>query len=135
MRNTSIDRVMTSEPAYVSPKTTVAEARALLEFGDLHHLPVVEKGELKGIVSSADLLKLFLLDDPQHPPTAVTVGSLMAKSPKTLPVTATLRDAALVLTAGNFHALPVVDDNGALKGIVTSTDLGLYLLRHLPRRR
>lgn len=133
MRNTSIERVMTSNPAFVSPKTTVAEARALLEYGDLHHLPVLEKGRLVGIVTSADLLKLFLLDDPAHPPAAVTVESLMAREPKTLPLTATLRDAAQVLTAGNYHALPVVDGNGALVGIVTSTDLGLYLLRHLSR--
>ncbi len=133
MRNANIERVMTRNPATVAPWTSAADARELLEFGDLHHLPVVRDGKLEGIVSSADLLKLFLLDDPAHPPSAVTVESLMARNPKTLAQTATLRDAAEALASGGFHALPVVDDDGALVGIVTSTDLGLYLLNHLPR--
>ncbi len=132
MRNTSIERVMTTDPTAVTPETPVAAVQSLLEFGELHHLPVISDGKLVGIVSSADLLKLYLMDGSSHAPKAVKISSIMVPAPKTLPRTATLRDAALALSTGSFHALPVVDDDMTLVGIVTSSDLGIYLLRHLP---
>ncbi len=133
MRNTSVERVMTVKPAVVSPDTSVAEARDILEFGDLHHLPVVTDGRLVGIVSTADLLKLYLIDNAEQTPSGVTVSSIMASDPVTLPQSATLREAVETLSYGSFHALPVVDEDGMLVGIITSTDLNLYLLKHLPR--
>ncbi len=133
MRNTSVERVMTVDPATISPDTSVSEVRDILEYGDLHHLPVVEDGRLVGIVSSADLLKLYLISDSLRTPAGVTVDSIMARNPLTLSRTATLREAAEKLSYGGFHALPVIDEDRALAGIITSTDLNLYLLRHLPR--
>lgn len=133
MRNTSVERVMTVDPATISPDTNVADVRDILEFGDIHHLPVVVDGRLVGIVSSADLLKLYLISDTVRMPSGVTVDSIMARNPLTLSRTATLREAAEKLSYGGFHALPVIDEDRTLAGIITSTDLNLYLLRHLPR--
>ena len=133
MRNISVERVMTDNVATIRPDTTVGTARNVLEFGDLHHLPVVDEGRLVGIVSTADLLKLYLIDDITRTPTGVKVSSIMATNPVTLPRTANLRDAAETLSHGGFHALPIVDEDMQLVGIITSTDLNLYLLRHLPR--
>lgn len=133
MRNVSVERVMTPNPATIRPFMTVGTARNVLEFGDLHHLPVVDEGRLVGIVSTADLLKLYLIDDLTRTPTGVKVSSIMVTDPVTLPRSANLRDAAETLSQGGFHALPIVDEDMQLLGIITSTDLNLYLLRHLPR--
>ncbi len=124
---------MSTNPSVVSPTTSVADARRFLEYTDLHHLPVVEDGRLVGMLSSADLLKLYLLDDADAPPRAVAVSSIMVRDPDVLPGTATLRDAAEVLARSGYHSLPVVDDNGSLAGIITSADLARYLLHHIPR--
>jgi CBS domain-containing protein len=54
------------------------------------------------------------------------IHDLMNKSPTTIPQTGTIRDAARLLGARSFHALPVVDGEN-LVGFVTSTDLIRYL--------
>ncbi|MFM7834732.1 MAG: CBS domain-containing protein [Planctomycetaceae bacterium] len=45
----------------------------------------------------------------------------------TMPATGTVRDAAVILSRGGFHSVPVVDGT-RLAGIVTSTDLIHYLV-------
>ncbi len=132
MRNTFIDRVMTTDPVAIQPSDSVATARRHLEAGGIHHLPVVSDGRLVGMVSTADLLKLYLLDNVRDAEGDTTVDQIMAREPVTLDIGSTLRDAAGMLSAGAFHALPVVDGEGRLTGIVTSTDMVAYLLKQIP---
>jgi CBS domain-containing protein len=123
---------MTTDPVKIGPGDSAAEARELLESSAIHHLPVVENGKLVGIVSSADLLKLYMLDDEVALSALATVSQIMELNPVILAVTATLRDAAEKLMSGGFHALPVVDADRNLVGIVTSVDLIDALLKSLP---
>jgi len=123
MRDIAIDKVMTSDPATVSPQSSAAEARRLLESNVIHHLPVVEGDRLVGIVSSSDLLKLHLLDDKMAIFARATVDQIMETNVTVLDKNSTLREAVEKLSIGNFHALPVVDRKRRLLGIVTSTDL------------
>jgi CBS domain-containing membrane protein len=123
MRDIAINKVMTSDPATVSPQSSAAEARRLLESNVIHHLPVVEGNRLVGIVSSSDLLKLHLLDDKMAIFTRATVDQIMETNVTVLGKNSTLREAVEKLSMGNFHALPVVDKRRRLLGIVTSTDL------------
>lgn len=123
MRDIAIDKVMTSDPATVSPQSSAAEARRLLESNVIHHLPVVEGDRLVGIISSSDLLKLHLLDDKMAIFARATVDQIMETNVTVLGKNSTLRDAVEKLSMGNFHALPVVDRKRRLLGIVTSTDL------------
>ena len=132
MHDIAIDKVMTSDPATVSPQSSAAEARRLLESNVIHHLPVVEGDRLVGIVSSSDLLKLHLLDDTMALFTRATVDQIMESNLVVLNKGATLRQAADKLSMGNFHALPVVNRRRRLVGIVTSSDLIGELLKHLP---
>ncbi len=132
MRDISIDRVMTTSPATLEPDATIEHALEVFKTQDLHHLPVVENGKLAGLVSSADLMKCYLLEGGAGAAKGASVRAIMAKTPVTLDADATLRDAALKLSVGGFHALPVVDQDGTLVGIITSSDLIEYLLLHLP---
>ena len=133
MRNQSIDRVMTTSPVTVAPDDTLDKARKLFESGGVHHIPVVEKGQLTGILSASDFLKLHLLKDIDSALDKVFVRQLMQANPVVLRSGANLRDAAQEFSSGKFHALPVVDDEGAVVGIVTTSDLVQYLLQHVPR--
>ena len=131
MHDIAIDKVMTSDPATVSPQSSAAEARRLLDSNVIHHLPVVEGDRLVGIVSSSDLLKLHLLDDTMALFTRATVDQIMETNVTVLGKNSTLREAVEKLSMGNFHALPVVDRKRRLLGIVTSTDLMNELMLRL----
>ena len=133
MRNESIGRVMTVSPATVAPDDLLAEASDLFASTGIHHVPVVDSGQLVGILSASDFLKLHLLKNSKVPLDKVTVRQLMQKDPVVLNFGANLRDAAEEFSSGKFHALPVVGDDGAVAGIVTTSDLVQYLLRHVPR--
>ena len=132
MRDISIEQIMTPDPATISPQSSAAEARRLLESNFINHLPVVEGDRLVGIVSSADLLKLHLLDDRLAIFTRATVDQIMETNLVVLNKRATLREAAEKLSMGSFHALPVVNKKRRLVGIVTSSDLIGELVKHLP---
>ena len=131
MHDIAIDKVMTSDPATVSPQSGAAEVRRLLESNVIHHLPVVEGDRLVGIVSSSDLLKLHLLDDTMALFTRATVDQIMETNVTVLGKNSTLREAVEKLSMGNFRALPVVDRKRRLLGIVTSTDLMNELMLRL----
>ena len=131
MRDLPIDRIMTPDPATVRPQDTAAEARRLLDSNAINHLPVVEGERLVGIVSSSDLLKLYLLDDQLPFFSAATVAQIMETNVIVLRRHATVREAAEKLSMGSFHALPIVDRKRRLLGIVTSSDLIGELLEDL----
>ena len=132
MRDTAIDRIMTEDPETIGPGDSASAARALLESAGVHHLPVVEDGKLSGIVSSADFLKLSMLGEHVGLSAHATVEQIMEPNPIVLPAATSLRDAAEKLMVGGFHALPVVDEQRMLVGIVTSGDLIDALLKSLP---
>ena len=132
MRDISIEHIMTPDPATISPQSSAAEARRMLDSNVINHLPVVEGDRLVGIVSSSDLLKLYLLDDKLAMFARATVDQIMETNLVVLRKNATLRQAAEKLSMGNFHALPVVNKRRKLVGIVTSSDLISELLRNLP---
>lgn len=132
MRNETIDRIMTVKPATVAPDDTLAIAAELFSSTGVHHAPVVDHGQLVGILSATDFLKLHLLDSDNLPIDKIKVRQLMQTNPVVLPLDTSLRDAAEKFLVGEFHALPVIDD-GALVGIITTSDLTQYLLQRLPR--
>jgi acetoin utilization protein AcuB len=55
-----VGEVMTANPATVSPDTTIKDAADLFELNMFHAIPVVENGELKGMISTYDIIKHLL---------------------------------------------------------------------------
>jgi len=55
------ERLMTRVVTTVTPRTTVAEAMALMTAGRFRHLPVVLQGEVIGIVSIGDIVKARIM--------------------------------------------------------------------------
>lgn len=132
MRDIGINRIMTTNPATVTPNDPLSAATQLLQSGDIHHLPVAEAGILQGIVSSSDLLKFHLVNGGADRFANVPVRQIMQADPYVIKSGASLRDAAMQLSDGGFHALPVVEPDLTLVGIVTTGDLVAHLLRQIP---
>jgi CBS domain-containing protein len=60
--STKVAEVMTRDPYFVDPSTTVEEAMAIVTHHKIRHLPIVHNGKLVGIVSSGDLTH-WLVED------------------------------------------------------------------------
>ena len=133
-RNESIRKVMTSQLTTAHTAMPVSQARQLLEQNSFHHLPVVSGDELVGMISALDMTRVDLTGwgtDRRSLDAALdaqfSIEDLMTKEVETLPIGATVKQAALVLSEGRFHSVPVVDDKGRLEGLVTTTDLVRFL--------
>jgi CBS domain-containing protein len=113
----------------------ISKVRALVREHGVHHIPVVNGDQLMGIISWTDILRVsfgdaFHTDERSVDATldhTLTLEQVMQKNPVTLAETGTVREAAEILAANSFHALPIVSGS-KLVGIVTTTDLIKYLL-------
>lgn len=56
----TVQRIMTSANFHVAPDTTIAELAAFLLRGRIHRALVMEDGELRGIVTTVDLLRTLV---------------------------------------------------------------------------
>ena len=56
----TISQVMTSKPKTVSSDTIIRDLAEIFVKEDFHALPVVDNGQLKGIVTTTDVVKYFL---------------------------------------------------------------------------
>ena len=134
-KNEPITAIMTADPIHVEEGEKPSRIRQLLSEHGIHHVPVTREGKLVGIVSSTDMMRVSM-DAYGSDPRAFdamldhqfTITALMQSDPVAVLASETVRDAALKLSDGRFHSLPVVNDAGMLAGIVTSTDLIGYLL-------
>lgn len=64
--STAVKEIMTSKLIYISPNDKTEECMALMTEKRIRHLPVLEAGELVGIVSIGDLVKAMLANQKFH---------------------------------------------------------------------
>eukprot|EP00617_Octactis_speculum_P014513 CAMPEP_0185767916 /NCGR_PEP_ID=MMETSP1174-20130828/45763_1 /TAXON_ID=35687 /ORGANISM="Dictyocha speculum, Strain CCMP1381" /LENGTH=150 /DNA_ID=CAMNT_0028452309 /DNA_START=192 /DNA_END=644 /DNA_ORIENTATION=+ len=63
IRGDLVSDVMTRQPVSVDVESTMQDAAALMVRYDLNRLTVTKDGQLVGLISSSDILKLALCDD------------------------------------------------------------------------
>ena len=116
--------IMTSPVVTLSPAAKVAEARWLMREHNMQHLPVVDSGELVGIISDRDIHVPRLLGQWNAFPwiEGVSVKWLMSSPLSALPPTARIAEAAKTMRDDKVGCVAVVQQ-GELLGIVTITDL------------
>ncbi|HZA53611.1 MAG TPA: CBS domain-containing protein [Candidatus Udaeobacter sp.] len=61
-RTTQVREIMTSRVAYAEPEQNIEECMALMTEMRIRHLPVMESGELRGVISIGDLVKSIIAE-------------------------------------------------------------------------
>lgn len=118
-----VDRVkrsengMISKPITLTEGSTINDAEALMSRYKISGLPVVAKdGKLIGIVTNRDIKYRKDFDQP--------VGEIMTKEKLiTAPMGTTLEQAKEILLANRIEKLPITDDDGYLRGLITIKDI------------
>lgn len=127
-----VSRSMTREVITVDPDKTVFDAQDLMAQNKIRHLPVVDANQkLIGIVTDRDIRSAvpynFIKDacspEQREEICALTVKDIMTRDPISISPTYTIQDALLMIQNSRVGALPVVDDEGKLSGILSVRDL------------
>ena len=127
-----VTEMMKTDLIAVNPETKLSEARSLMREGNFRHLPVVDaEGKLVGIVTDRDMRDAHpssLLDEESYQKTLNkvmqhTISEIMTAEPMTVAPYYTLQDTLLMIGKKKVGALPVVDEEGHLKGIMSTRDL------------
>jgi len=105
-------------PYTIEPDASVAEARDLMERQGITGLPVVSgDGILAGILSRRDIA--FAGRSPRQVQELMTPRDRLV----TAPVGISLRDAEDLLGANKVEKLPLVDNAGRIRGLITAKDI------------
>ncbi len=131
--NVNISEIMTRLVVTINPDDGLGKIKEIFLKNNFHHLPVVENGNLTGIISREDFLKIYYKISRETTGRTWSEKSLdhlhakdiMTRDPMTLEPDDSIGLAADVFLANKFHSLPIVED-GALVGIVTVHDLLAY---------
>lgn len=125
-----VSKRMTPNPVTIPPTMTVSEAVGLMKGSKFRRLPVVEDGKLVGIVTDRDLrevspspattLSIFELN---YLLAKMQVKEIMKTSVFTIGADATIEEAALLMYTHKIGGLVVLDDAGAVIGVITETDI------------
>ncbi len=117
-----VDKVKRSEhgvivdPFSLSPNHTLNDAEALMSKYKISGVPITENERLVGILTNRDLK--FENDYSKKIEECMTKENLV-----TAPVGTTLEDAKEILRQNKIEKLPIVDQNGCLKGLITIKDI------------
>jgi acetoin utilization protein AcuB len=116
---------MTRDVIVISPEVTLGAAKRMMERWRIRHLPVVSDGRLVGILSDRDVLRYegAIEDGPE-----VRAGEAMTVAPVTCESTAPVSRVAQMMLDHKIDSVPVVDAQGRVSGLVTSSDLLLLLV-------
>lgn len=118
-----VDRVKRSEsgmitnPITLNKESTVFQAEEIMRRYKISGLPVIEEdGKLIGIVTNRDIKYRKDMDQ--------LVGEIMTRENLiTAPVGTTLDEAKEILLANRIEKLPITDNRGYLKGLITIKDI------------
>jgi CBS domain-containing protein len=136
VKHRTVADVMTRDVLKGRPAMPLKElARVLAEHG-VSALPVLDPDDrLIGVVSESDLLaagtrpRRLLRWWSRDRGRRGTVGAVMSRSPVVIGPDATLAEAARRMADRGVKRLPVVDEHGALVGVVSRSDLVKVFLR------
>ncbi|MEI8132929.1 MAG: CBS domain-containing protein, partial [Leptolinea sp.] len=107
---------------FVDPDSSVSDALALMRRRYIHSL-IVQKSKDNpefGILTSTDINdKIVSLN---RNPSTLQVHEIMTSPITSVKAEHTLQECAEIMKQKHIHHLPVVDDKGALVGMISATD-------------
>ncbi len=117
-----VDKVKRSEngvirnPFFLSPEHSVSDALDLMKRYRISGVPICENGKLVGILTNRDLR--FMTDFSGKIGAVMTSENLVTSH-----IGTTLDEAQAILMKHKIEKLPLVDENGFLKGLITIKDI------------
>jgi CBS domain-containing protein len=117
-----VRKIMTGDPVSVEPDTTLEEIATLMKEQDIGAVPVVEEGELCGIVTDRDIVVRCIAAGQDA--TECTAEDVMSTEIQSLGPDASVDEVARLMGDLQIRRLPIVEKN-RLVGMVSLGDLAV----------
>jgi acetoin utilization protein AcuB len=125
----NVSKFMTQKLITAAPDMSVKQAFLLMRASRVRHIPVVEGEELVGIISDRDLRRprwaeqvddwtAYYQIDENH-----MVADVMTRNPETVRASDDVLKAVKLFRERRYGALPVLNKDGELVGILSAQDL------------
>jgi CBS domain-containing protein len=109
------------EVVSLPPSATVLQAAQVMNEHGIGAVVVLEGTEVRGIFTERDVLRrVVAAERPAH---EVTIADVMTTGLATCGMGTSVEECAELMTARRIRHLPVVDDDGALTGLVSIGDV------------
>jgi len=122
-----VDSIMRKKPEAVDPDMTVTTAAAIIAKRSEQCLIVAKDDLVGGIVTSTDMIEKVIAVGAN--PEKVYVRDIMSTPVITVKVNASIKEAAEIMSDYGVRKLPVIDESGALAGVITSLELARWLAK------
>ena len=128
LQTETVDQAGIAESINLEPTSTVREAFQRMKEGKTGAVLVWSAGEVVGIFTERDALKLMAdrasLDAP--------LQDHMASNPVTLSESDTVGTAITKMARGGYRRLPIVDSDNQSRGMLKTSGILHYLVSHFP---
>jgi CBS domain-containing protein len=121
---TRVEKIMSTNVVSLDISKTAADAAALMTENKVGSVIVIKNDRPFGIVTERDLVRRYFRDTSLE--SLVSHPLIMAEP------TTTVEKAAEIMLKNKIRKLPIIDENNLVAGMVTVTDLAMFLL---PTRR
>jgi acetoin utilization protein AcuB len=108
----AVSQYMTHNPYAIGSREPLSDAHALMQAHHIHHLPVVDDGQLVGILSDEDVARGDRDD---------RTGDVMTRDVASVSASARLDEVVGLMSAGRFGSIVVTSERG-VEGIFTLGD-------------
>lgn len=115
--------VMIGEVMTIEASATLLDAAQQMRDANIGMLPVMEDGTLRGVITDRDLVVRAMSRDARA--SEMKVSECLSEPPRYAEPDWNLDDAMVEMARQHVGRLPVVDDAGAIVGVVTLSSLAL----------
>jgi len=128
MTEGTVSKIMATDVVALDRNASLGSARDIMDQRRLRHFPVVENGNVVGVVSQRDLFRASLASTLGYEERTkkafldnLSIKGIMSDPPITVTADTRISEAARLMVEKKVGCLPVVDGK-RLVGLVTETD-------------
>ena len=126
--NRPVWEIMTTDLVTVADTDSIEEIKPLIERRGFHHLPVENNtGTIAGIISSEDFSRAAFFPVPED---KLLAKHIMTVSAEAIDMQTPLKKVVDKFLTKRFRALPIINEDKILVGIVTPYDIMKVLMAH-----
>jgi len=119
-----IRELMTRNVVVIGPERNVSEAVKKMVERNVECLPIVQFGELQGLITFRDIIEKVVY--VKRAPEKTKVRDVMAKKMVTCRPDSTIIEVVKLMKNKGLRRVPVVNKEGRLVGIITDFDLAIF---------